>query len=35
MITLKLAKFFERNSLKGFERMSIFEYNRRIIATAR
>lgn len=35
MITLKLAKFFERNSLKGFERMSIFEYNRKFIAAAR
>ena len=35
MATHKHAKFFERNSLKGFERMSIFEYNRRIIAAAR
>ena len=35
MATHKLAKFFERNSVKGFERMSIFEYNRRIIAAAR
>ena len=35
MATHKVAKFFERNSLKGFERMSIFEYNRRIIAAAR
>ena len=35
MITHKHAKFFERNSLKGFERMSISEYNRRIIAAAR
>ena len=35
MITHKHAKFFERNNLNGFERMSIFEYNRRIIAAAR
>ena len=35
MATHKLAKFFERNSLKGFERMSIFEYNRKFIAAVR
>lgn len=35
MITLKLAKFFERNGLKGFKRMTIFEYNHLIIAAHR